>query len=61
MNPVFSVMQSDVIYYGANLDDYFRREFGAFSHDMGAIGPAKYIPFWSDLVARNGDGAFWRD
>ena len=26
-NPVFSVYQSDVIYYGANLADYFEREF----------------------------------
>jgi hypothetical protein len=61
MNPVFSVMQSDVIYYGANLADFFRRQFGAFRHGVGAMGPVKYIPFWSDLVARNGDGAFWRD
>ena len=26
-NPVFSVVQSDVIYYGSDLGDYFEREF----------------------------------
>lgn len=48
-NPVFSVMQSDVIYYGANLTEYFANEFGG-THQ---VGPVRRIPFWSELVERN--------
>lgn len=51
-NPVFSVYQADVIYYGADLADYFEREF---------VDPRRPLPqhikrvrFWSDLVERNG-------
>jgi hypothetical protein len=51
-NPVFSVYQSDVIYYGANLVDYFEREFLGFNHRPWTE-PTKHIPFWSDLVKRN--------
>lgn len=51
-NPVFSVYQSDVIYYGANLADYFEREFG---DPRRPLGPGiKRIPFWSELVDRAG-------
>ncbi|MEH6678031.1 SMI1/KNR4 family protein [Phenylobacterium sp.] len=50
-NPVFSVRQADTIYYGANLGDYFEREFG----DANRPWPKqiKHIRFWSDLVERN--------
>ena len=48
-NPVFSVMQSDVIYYGRDLDDYFAREFNETVPPL--TGEARYIPFWSDLAA----------
>jgi hypothetical protein len=51
-NPVFSVYQSDVIYYGADLDDYFEREFRGFNHRPW-VAPTKHVPFWSDLVKRN--------
>lgn len=51
-NPVFSVYQSDVIYYGTDLVDYFDREFGDPNRPLPH--PAKRIPFWSDLVERNG-------
>lgn len=52
-NPVFSVWQDDVIYYGANLMDYFEREFGDGSNKPW---PAriKEIPFWSLAERRNG-------
>jgi len=49
-NPVFSVYQADVIYYGANLSDYFEREFG--DHSEPVADPIRRIPFWSDLVER---------
>jgi hypothetical protein len=52
-NPVFSVMQSDVIYYGSDLADYFEREFHPLP-GRPAVADARYIPFWSDLVDRNG-------
>jgi hypothetical protein len=56
-NPVFSVYQSDVIYYGANLEDYFEREFTGYNYEPWPH-KIKYIPFWSDLVTRNGDANF---
>ncbi len=50
-NPVLSVYQADTIYYGADLVDYFEREFG----DARRPWPKeiKHIRFWSDLVERN--------
>lgn len=49
-NPIFSIMQSDVIYYGADLADYFEREFADDGKPFAA--PIKRIRFWSDLVER---------
>ena len=51
-NPVFSVYQSDVIYYGANLQDWLDREFGGW--DAAPWPPLKRIRFWSEAVDRNG-------
>jgi hypothetical protein len=51
-NPVFSVYHADVIYYGADLTNYFEREFDK-RNKRPWPHPIKYIPFWSDLVARN--------
>jgi hypothetical protein len=50
-NPVFSVYQSDVIYYGADLADYFDREF--VNPRRPPLQRFKHIPFWSDLVERD--------
>lgn len=50
-NPVFSVYQADTIYYGADLADYFEREFG--NADRPWPQRIKHIRFWSDLVERN--------
>lgn len=50
-NPVFSVYQSDVIYYGADLANYFEREFA--NPRLPLRQPIKRIRFWSDLVERN--------
>ena len=47
-HPVLSVMQTDIICYGADLDDYLHREFG-----LGAAGDKQCRPtvmFWSLLV-----------
>jgi hypothetical protein len=53
-NPVFSVMQADVIYYGANLTDCFQREFRLRLYERVPVKQEfKFIPFWSELVERN--------
>lgn len=50
-NPVFSMHGFDTIYYGANLVEYFRNEFGG-KHE---VGPVRRIAFWSDIVERPED------
>ncbi|MDP2212734.1 SMI1/KNR4 family protein [Phenylobacterium sp.] len=50
-NPVFSVHQSDVIYYGGDLTNYFEREFVNPRRPLPQH--IKHIRFWSDLVERN--------
>jgi hypothetical protein len=64
--PVFSVYQTDVIYYGENLPDYVAHELNIqkrFTTDVH-----RDIPFWSALAERNrryvtkpskGGRAFW--
>ena len=51
-NPVFSVWQSDVILYGADLEDWAARE--EYGWDDRPWPPVREIPFWSELVRRNG-------
>jgi hypothetical protein len=55
-NPVFSVYQTDIIYYGRDLAEYLENEFAQhlFGHDRYHISePVKRIPFWSYLVDVN--------
>ena len=49
---MFSVYQSDVIYYGGDLADYFEREFVDPRRPLPQH--IKHVRFWSDLVERNG-------
>jgi hypothetical protein len=57
-NPIFSVYQTDVIYYGFNILDYFAKEFhfdlpanfNVPNAPMREIAPIRAIVFWSDLV-----------
>lgn len=50
--PILSVHQTDIIYYGRNIEDYFEHEFDSNykaeqeSADTGII----QVPFWSKLV-----------
>jgi hypothetical protein len=44
--PVYSVVQSDVIVYGCDIEDYLRHEFGTAQE----FRPAKYVPFWGDIT-----------
>jgi hypothetical protein len=51
-NPIFSVHQTDIIYYGADLMDYLHNEF---SYYFGRAGYAitktpRRVPFWSQLA-----------
>lgn len=48
-NPVFSVMQTDIIYYGANLYDYFQTEFLGRPH-LSSGDPIKPIKFWKEII-----------
>src|SRR5690606_5214268 len=49
-NPIFSVYQTDIIYYGKDLEDYFKVEFEDKEHSKIEFNSIKKIPFWSELV-----------
>ena len=48
--PVISVVQTDIIYYGNNLVDYFENEFHEKKNKEPADLHNKYIPFWTDII-----------
>lgn len=48
-SPVLSVYQTDVIYYGADLEDYLAREFGSRSNLPLKVRSVQ-IAFWSELA-----------
>ncbi len=52
-NPVFSVHQTDIIYYGIDLRRYIACEFGAIEYAEAVRGEPRRIPFWTDLVENN--------
>lgn len=45
--PVLSVVQTDVVVYGADIEEYLRREFGLKTAEPSA---ARTVPFWSELA-----------
>ncbi len=53
-NPVFSVYQTDIIYYGIDLFDYLKNEFYVSFGGKGRSGininDVRKIDFWSDLA-----------
>jgi hypothetical protein len=51
---VFSIYQTDIIYYGADLFDYLSNEFGYYFGRAGHVfnGGARRIEFWSELTER---------
>jgi hypothetical protein len=66
-NPVFSVSQADVVYFGQNLWDYLQQTFEVHEDewwyngqryaewtDEQYLGVHRHIPFWSDLVSGEG-------
>lgn len=49
-NPILSVYQTDIIYYGENLNSYFMVEFDFKKYDDIDFDSIKRIPFWSDII-----------
>ena len=51
-NPVLSVYQTDIIYYGANLEHYLANEFDRPRGDSGWLDAPtiRHIRFWSDII-----------
>ncbi len=52
-NPVFSVMQTDIIHYGFDLADYLHNEFGVPRPAWAADEP-RSIPFWEGIAFEEG-------
>jgi hypothetical protein len=55
-NPIFSVYQTDIIYYGRDLLEYLENEFGYYFFGQSRYQitePIRSIAFWSHLVAIN--------
>ena len=48
--PIISVHNTDIIYYGINLEDYFEVEFGKKKQDTIDFHSINPIPFWSDIM-----------
>jgi len=53
--PVISVYQTDIIYYGFDLEDYFENEFGAIDKcknqaDINYKKEEVNIPFWTEII-----------
>jgi hypothetical protein len=48
--PVFSIYQTDVIYYGDDLVDYVAHEFQVPPLHPNPVAGSRRVPFWSDLV-----------
>jgi hypothetical protein len=51
-NPVFSVYQTDIIYYGNDLISYFCNEFKIILSEYKAPEIPKYIEFWGRMAVR---------
>ncbi len=49
-NPVLSVYQTDIIYYGSDLRRYLAHEFGDMTHEDAIRTPQRRIRFWSDVI-----------
>lgn len=49
-NPIMSVYQTDIIYYGEHLLSYFLVEFDFKEHKDIDFKNIKRIPFWSDII-----------
>ena len=48
--PIISIHDIDIIYYGQNLEDYFKVEFGGKKQGKIEFKNINPIPFWSDIM-----------
>lgn len=48
--PIISIHDIDIIYYGQNLEDYFKVEFGGKEQGKIEFKNINPIPFWSDIM-----------
>lgn len=55
-NPVLSVWQTDIIYYGRDLRGYLANEFGG-AREFPNLDEVRPIRFWSDVIAANDSAA----
>lgn len=53
-NPVLSVSQTDIIYYGSDLADYLRREFFSTAAERRVGISGADVPFWSEVMIVGG-------
>ena len=53
-NPVYSVHQTDVIFDGQDIWEYFEVEFKEKNQQSIEFGKIKHIPFWHDLITNDG-------
>lgn len=49
-NPILSVYQTDIIYYGGNLYEYLLVEFGFKKYEEVEFDNIKRVRFWSDII-----------
>lgn len=49
-SPIISIHDTDIIYYGQNLEDYFKVEFGGKEQGKIEFKNINPIPFWSDIM-----------
>lgn len=55
-NPVMSVYQTDIIYYGRDLRAYLANEFGG-QRDFPNDDEVRPVRFWSEVIAAGGEAA----
>ena len=48
--PVYSVYQTDIIYYGEDLISYLKIEFGYKPHKSTKLSNILHVDFWDDIV-----------
>ena len=53
-NPVYSAYQTDIIFYGHDIWDYFEIEFGSKRQSQIDFDSIKHIPFWNDMILNIG-------
>ncbi|MEZ5336615.1 MAG: hypothetical protein R2741_16040 [Methanolobus sp.] len=51
-NPVFSIYQTDIIYYGEDLRSYLKIEFNMRTQNNIDFTKVKYIRFWSEIIGK---------